>query len=119
MRKVFSSNVVSETVLVRDALLRHGIEATTQNEYSGHSAVPEFRPPAEIWVTHDSDYAAARQLVEDTLSTIDNKIEAAPWRCGNCDAENPASFELCWNCGKEIGTAERDTHAHGHRDRIA
>lgn len=105
MRKVFSSNVVSETVLVRDALLRHGIEATTLNEHSGYSAVPEFRPPAEIWVTQDADYAAARRLVEDTLSTIDSKTEAAPWHCASCSTENPAAFELCWSCGKERSAA--------------
>lgn len=103
MRKVFSSNVVSEVVLVRDALLHHGIESTTQNEHSGFSAVPEFRPPAEIWVTHDTDYDAARRLVEDTLRTMDRRAEGPPWRCTSCNSENPASFELCWNCGKERG----------------
>lgn len=106
MRKVFSSNVVSETVLIRDALLRHGIEATVQNAYSGHSAVPEFRPPADIWVTNDADYDAARLLVEETLSTIDSNSEVAPWYCASCNAENPASFELCWNCAKERDSAE-------------
>lgn len=106
MRKVFSSNVVSETVLVRDALLRHGIEAVAQNEQSGYSAVPEFRPPAEIWVVHDADYAVARRLVTETLSTIDSKIEAAAWCCAECNSENPAPFELCWSCSKERGDAE-------------
>ena len=100
MQKVFSTNIVSEAVLVRDALLRHGIEATVQNENSGYTPVPEFRPPAEIWVTHDTDYAAARQVVEETLSTLDSKTEGPPWRCAGCDTENPASFELCWNCSR-------------------
>jgi len=107
MQKVFSTNVVSEAVLVRDALLRHGIEATIQNENSGFTAVPEFRPPAEIWVMRDADYAAACRLVEDSLSTLDRKTEGPPWHCGNCDTENPSSFELCWNCGRvrsESGT---------------
>lgn len=100
MQKVFSTNIVSEAVLVRDALLRHGIEATIQNENSGYTAVPEFRPPAEIWVTNDADYDAARRLVAETLSTLDSKTEGPPWRCVDCDMENPASFELCWNCGR-------------------
>lgn len=103
MRRVFSSSIVSEAVLVRDALLHHGIEASIQNENSGFSAVPEFRPPAEIWVTHDTDYAAAQQVIEDTLSNIDSKTEGAPWHCAGCDSENPASFELCWNCGRVRG----------------
>jgi hypothetical protein len=101
MLKVFSSNVISEAVLVQDALIRHGIEATTQNEYSGRSAVPEFRVEAEIWITHDSDYDSARKLVVDTLSTLDSKTDGPPWACSNCVTENPASFELCWNCGKD------------------
>ena len=106
MQKVFSSMELSETVLVRDALLRHGIEVFTQNEHSNHSAVPEFRPPAEIWIVRDTDYDAASQLVTDTLTTIDSKIEAAPWQCVHCKSENPVSFELCWNCGKEQVSSE-------------
>lgn len=105
VRKVFHSNIISETVLVRDALLQHGIEATTQNEHSGYSAVPEFRPPAEIWITNDADYGAARRLVEETLATIDSKTEKLPWQCANCKAENPDSFEVCWSCGEERGPA--------------
>jgi hypothetical protein len=105
MRKVFSSMDISETVLVRDAIVRHGIETITQNEYSGHSAVPEFRPPVEIWVASDADYDAARRVVESTLSVIDSKIEVPPWRCAHCNTENPGSFELCWNCGNLRGGA--------------
>lgn len=103
MRRLFSSNIVSEAVLVRDALLHHGIDASIQNENSGFSAVPEFRPPAEIWITHDADYAAAHRVVENALSTMDSKTEVAPWHCAGCDSENPASFELCWNCGRVRG----------------
>jgi hypothetical protein len=105
MRKVFSSMDLSETVLVRDAIVRHGIDAITQNEHSGHSAVPEFRPPVEIWVANDTDYDAARRLVESTLAVIDSTTEAAPWRCADCNTENPGSFELCWSCGKVRGSA--------------
>ncbi len=103
MLKVFSSNVVSETVLVHGALIRHGIEATTQNEHSGRSAVPEFRPPAEIWITHDADYEAARRLVAETLSALDSKADEPQWVCPGCATENPASFELCWSCGRDRG----------------
>ena len=48
MRKVFSSNEFSETVLIRDALIHRGVAATIQNEHSGRAAIPEFRPPAEV-----------------------------------------------------------------------
>lgn len=101
MRKVFSSNELSETVLIRDALLHGGVAATIQNEYSGRTAVPEFRPPAEVWVTNDHDYDDARRIVVDALATIDAKSDAAPWVCPNCREENPQSFDLCWNCARE------------------
>jgi hypothetical protein len=101
MLKVFSSNVISEAVLVQSALIRHGIDATTQNEYSGRSAIPEFRPEAEIWITHDSDYESARKLVLETLSTLDSRTDGPQWVCSSCATENPASFELCWNCSQD------------------
>jgi hypothetical protein len=100
MRKVFSSLEVSETALVRDALVHHGFDVTVQNEYSGGSAVPEFRPPAEVWVKRDTDYERARHIVVETLATLDSKSDAPPWVCSSCREENPQSFELCWNCGQ-------------------
>ena len=84
MRKVFSSNEVSETALIRDALVHQGVEVTIQNEHSGGSAVPGFRPPAEVWITHDDAYEDARRIVIDTISTLDNKAESKPWACMGC-----------------------------------
>ena len=101
MRRVFSSNEPSETVLIRDALLHQGVAATIQNEYSGRTAIPEFRPPAEVWVTHDDEYENARRIVVDALSTIDTESNAKPWVCPNCREENPQSFDMCWNCARE------------------
>jgi hypothetical protein len=99
MRKVFSSVELSETMLVRDALLHQDIAATIQNGHSGTSSIPAFRPPAEVWVNRDGDYDAARQIVVDTIATIDSKTNAAPWTCPSCSEENPQSFDICWSCG--------------------
>lgn len=101
MRKIFSSMEISETMLIRDALASNGIDAFTQNETAGHTAVPEFRPSVDIWVRNDADYDAARKVVESTLAVIDSAAEASPWRCAHCASENPGSFELCWSCGRE------------------
>jgi putative signal transducing protein len=101
MRKVFSSNEPSETVLIRDALLHRGVAATIQNEFSGRTAVPEFRPPAEVWVTNDHEYDEARRIVVEALAAIDSKLDTAPWVCPNCREENPQSFDICWNCARE------------------
>ena len=101
MRKVFSSNEVGETDLIRDALAHHGVDATIQNQYSGRSAVPVFRPPAEVWIARDEDYEDARRIVVDTIATLTSKTGGKPWVCSHCNEENPQSFELCWNCGHD------------------
>lgn len=100
MLKVFSSNELSETVLVRDALQHAGYDATIQNKHSGRSAVPGFRPPAEVWVTRDQDYESARKIVVDTIATLDAEPGLAPWVCSSCREENPGSCEICWSCGR-------------------
>lgn len=105
MRKVFSSIELSETVLVRDALLPDGIEAVIQNEYSGRTAIPAFRPPAAVWIRQEGDYEKARWLVIETIATLDKDSDARPWACAGCRAENPQSFEICWSCGREKGAA--------------
>ena len=85
--------------------MHHGVEAIIQNEYSGRSAIPAFRPPAEVWVRHDHDYEKARQVVINTISTLDKASDAEPWVCNSCREENPQSFEVCWNCGRDKGNA--------------
>ena len=112
MRKVFSSNEISETALVRDALVQHGVAVTVQNEHSGRSAVPGFRPPAEIWVTRGDDYENARRIVVETMAALSSRAAAAPWVCGNCREENPASFEVCWSCGADKPPAAAQGAAH-------
>lgn len=101
MRKVFSSTEISETVLVRDAIEQHGIGAIIQNEHSGRTAIPGFRPPAEVWVIRDDDYESARKVVIDTIAMLDSKVESKPWVCPACKESNPQSFEMCWNCGQD------------------
>lgn len=101
MRKVFSSNETSETILIRDALVQRGFEATIQNQHSGRSAVPGFRAPAEIWISQNDDYERARQIVTEVIATLDSKFEGEPWACTGCREENPASFEMCWKCGQD------------------
>lgn len=103
MQKIFSSNILSEIVLVRDALQQQGIGVSIQNENSGYSAIPEFRPPAELWVNADADYDRAAQIVTQTLTTLDSKATGTPWTCTSCREENPISFEVCWNCGRAAG----------------
>lgn len=101
MRRVFSSNELSEIVLVRDALVHRGFEVSIQNQHSGIAPIPEFRPAADIWVHDDEDYERARKVVLDTLSTLDGTSNQPHWLCSHCGEDNPGSFGSCWNCERE------------------
>jgi hypothetical protein len=101
VRKVFSSYELSEMVLVRDALVHGGFEVSTSNEHSGFTAIPEFRPQADLWITDDADYQRARRIVAETLATLDSKTQHTPWNCVHCGEENPQSFETCWSCARD------------------
>ena len=100
MRKVFSSLEVSETVVVRDALLREGVEASIQNQHSaGSAAVSGVRVPAEVWIARDGDLDDALRIVRATLSALKDSGSAEErWTCTRCKERNPGTFELCWNC---------------------
>lgn len=99
MQKVFSSIEVSETVLVRDALLHHGIDAVIQHEHSAYTAVPAHRPPAEVWIRDHAALEAALEIVRQTVAKLDAKTDGEPWSCANCSERNPPAFDLCWSCG--------------------
>jgi hypothetical protein len=101
MRRVFSSIELAETILVRDALLHRGFDVVVHNEYSGTTPIPEFRPPAEIWLRDDDDYTQARQVVTETLATLDRASTGRAWMCSSCHEENPGTFHSCWNCERD------------------
>lgn len=99
MRKVFSSNVTSQTMLIRDALEHEGLEVTIQNANESLSPVPGFSPPAEIWVMHDGDYDRASRVIKETEAAMAHQSDLPEWECARCHEANPPSFDLCWNCG--------------------
>jgi hypothetical protein len=103
MQKVFSSSEISETTLVRDALLHAGVAVTIQNEHSGTSAVPAFRAPAEVWIERDGDYENARRIVIDTISTLNSKSDAKPWVCVDCKGTESAVVR----CVLELRSGQR------------
>lgn len=101
MKRVFSTLEISEAILVRDALLQAGIEAMIENQNTSFSAIPGLRAPAEIWIRDDGRFEAARKIVTQTVTAIDDPSEQATWTCKECGEANPVSFDVCWNCQRE------------------
>lgn len=72
------------------------IEIMLKNEFAAGAAgdlVPH-ETWLELWVVNDSDYDKAMQTIKSSFSSNN----AAEWICKNCNEQNDASFEFCWNC---------------------
>ena len=57
----------------------------------------------QVWVDDDAEAARAKEIIDTFLRT---RATGAPVKCPECGEENPASFDLCWKCGRAL-TASR------------
>jgi len=57
----------------------------------------------QVWVDDDAEAARAKEIIDTFLRT---RATGAPVKCPECGEENPASFDLCWKCGRDL-TASR------------
>ena len=81
---------------VKNLLEQNGIETLLKNEFSqdamGELAIFECWP--QLWITQEGKFERAKKLVHEITHA-----QALPsWFCCQCDEENDASFELCWQC---------------------
>jgi hypothetical protein len=56
-----------------------------------------------VWVDNPDDAERARALI-DAFHRGGNTGPAV--KCRACGEENPASFDLCWNCGRDLTAAK-------------
>lgn len=85
--------------MVKGLLACAGIRTAIFNEYApgamGDLPLTEVHP--EIWVDDERDLRLARQIIQE-YELRDPAMHVSD--CRTCGEENPAGFELCWNCGK-------------------
>jgi hypothetical protein len=96
MKMVFTADNRFIVANAKNILESHAMNVVLRNEYAS-SAIGEVSPFdtwLEVWVINDSDYDAACQILDSSLS----KEGAPSWVCTNCQEENDASFEMCWHC---------------------
>jgi len=98
MQRVFSDPNPMIVGNMFSLLEREGIEVVYRNENLSGGA-GELAPGdtwVEVWVVDDGDADRATALIRDVLKQDDR----ADWICNHCRESNPASFELCWHCGR-------------------
>ncbi len=88
----------TQAYLLKDILAHHGIKAHVFNENTS-SIVGEVPPDVawpQVWLDDDADQARAAAVLRD-YHVARNRPGVV--FCRACREENPATFELCWQCG--------------------
>lgn len=98
MRRVFRSEFLAEVGHCRNLLEQAGIRCVIRNDKlsGGLGEIPFLECLPELWVLDDSDFDAARALIEDQNSMPSS---ARAWRCERCRESNEPQFAVCWQCG--------------------
>ena len=91
----------TQAFLLRDLLAQHGIKAHifNQNMSSIVGDVPPDVALPQVWLDDDADRDRAAEVLRDYRAA---RNRDGVIFCGACREENPATFELCWNCGAAL-----------------
>jgi hypothetical protein len=101
MQRIFVALHRVEAYLLVDRLRQAGIKAHVFNE-NASSIVGDVPPDVaqpQVWLDDDGDRARAEAVLRE-YSVERNRMGTV--FCSGCHEENPATFELCWNCGKAL-----------------
>lgn len=101
MLKLYTAADLPEAHLLLGLLRQAGIEAQVLNRYaqgaSGEIPLDQARP--QIWLADPAAAEAATKIIQD----YERQPPASEWLyCPVCKERNPATFEICWNCGNEL-----------------
>ena len=82
------------------ALNEEGIETEIRNDILG-GAAGEIAPGetwVELWVVNEAQAEAATQRIKEILE----QPERDDRLCNRCQESNPATFDVCWQCGELV-----------------
>jgi hypothetical protein len=101
MKRLCRAISLPDAHILRGLLEQSGIAAHVFNEnaQSGAGELPLQEALPEVWVTDERDFTRAQELIRE--------FERAPrvtasTRCSACGEDNPANFQVCWNCGAAL-----------------
>jgi len=104
MLKLYDASNLPEAHLLLDLLNQAGIAAQILNTYAQGATgeIPFGQAYPEIWLEDEHD----RQRAQVIISEYESTPTITGWVfCRQCGERNPANFELCWQCSKELEPA--------------
>lgn len=105
MFRVYAAANLQDAHLLLGLLAATGIDARVLNAsaYGALGEIPLASTYPEIWIVNARDLARAREVI----ATFERPPSAArSIGCASCGEDNPAGFEICWNCGSGITAAQ-------------
>lgn len=100
MKRVYTAAHLPDAQMLVHILESHGIGARVFNDslQGGLGELPHIYP--EVWVDEEHQWGAARSLAGEYERDVTRNKGLI--RCSQCHEDNPASFEICWQCGTVI-----------------
>ena len=101
MIRFYTARYRFDAYLLADRLKQAGIRAHVFNEHAS-SIVGEVPPEVgqpQVWLEREQDRDRATVLlarIEEDGGTRETR------RCAGCGEDSPASFDLCWKCGRNL-----------------
>ena len=101
MLKIYCAANLPEAHLLLNLLQQAGISAQILNSYAQGASgeIPFEQAYPQIWLEDERD----KLLAESILSKYETTSAETEWHyCRKCGERNPANFELCWHCGRDL-----------------
>ena len=101
MKRIYDAANRIDAFLLRDRLLHANIDAHVFNEHmaSVSGEVPFGVAGPQVWVD-DENYEHAKAVLASFEAEL--RRPGGNVACAHCGEENPATFELCWKCGRSL-----------------
>ena len=101
---MYIAESLADAHLVSNLVRSYGIKTHVFNQFA-NGAVGE-RPFThtwpEVWVENDRDEAKALEIIESRSAEVPSSMEEVT--CPGCGSQNPANFEICWDCAASLIT---------------
>ena len=103
MLKLYCANNLLEATLLQDILSDSGIKVEIFNQHSAGAVgeIPTTEIWPELWIQNHSEKERALSLIQAFQDQQGDGSEHNVL-CADCKEENPANFDLCWNCQSRL-----------------
>ena len=101
LKRVYSHHDRFMVWQVKQLLEDRGIPCFIKNEFAigGVGELSPFDTQPEVWLSDEEWLPRAEKLIKQMEA--ERQPNTLGWQCPQCQEENEASFEICWQCGHE------------------